>query len=149
MANNSIRTWGAALLLPSALSLGACHVKLVADYDDEFSKSAIAAEKEIDSLLENQRNPAKTTDISYEGNIAAYNQINVDLKSLLTRAMSHDNNEPSINQVKSLIETVDGLEAAHKRDGHLGAFEIDQKEAAIQAEISSIVRTENAKKAGA
>ena len=128
--------------------VAACHVQLVSDYDPEFVANAVEVQKEIDTLLQDQRNPVRGADLSYEASKPAYNKIEVDLSSLLARAQSHPDNDPTINQVKALIETVHGLERIHQRDNHLPRAVIDIEQDTIRRDISSIVRTENAKKAG-
>jgi hypothetical protein len=135
-------------LLGGLILLAGCHIQLVSDYDDQFVKDATEIQKEIDTLLQDQRNPVKGADLSYEASKPAYNKIEVDLSSLLTLAQSHKMNDPTINQVGKLIDTVRGLERIHQRDNRLPPFVIDTEQVTIRDQISSIVRTENAKKAG-
>jgi len=125
-----------------------CHVQLVSEYDEIFAMGAASTQKEIDGFLRNQRNPPSGADLTYEGSKSAYNQIEVDLDSLLVLAKSHPNNDPSINQVNAVIETVHGLEEVHRRHAPLPAVFIDEKRQTLMIEFSSIIRTENDKKAG-
>ncbi len=150
-----MRSYGAATLrtksawlLGSLILLAGCHIQLVSDYDEQFVKTASEIQKEVDTLLQDQRNPVKGADLSYEASKPAYNKIEVDLSSLLTLAQSHSMNDPTINEVNKLIDTVRGLERIHQRDNRLPPFVIDTEQAAIRDQISSIIRTENAKKAG-
>ena len=136
------------MLLGCLLLAAACHVQLVSDYDEEFVKTASEIQREIDTLLQNQRNPAKGADLSYEASKPAYNKIEVELSSLLALAQSHENNDPSIDQVKALIDTVHRLEAIHERDNRIPPVAINIEQNTIRTQISSIIRTENAKKAG-
>jgi hypothetical protein len=132
----------------AALLIAGCHVQLVSDYDEDFVKAAVSTEKEIDGFLQDQRNPPLGTDPSYDGNKTTYNKIEVDLDSLLVLARSHLNNDPSINQVTTAIDTFHGLENIHRRRGRLSIDFIDAKEQTFITEFSSMIRTENAKKAG-
>jgi hypothetical protein len=145
-----VRIFGArsVIVLACLILVAACHIQLVSDYDEEFVKTASDIQKEIDTLLQNQRNPPKGADLSYEANKPAYNKIEVELSSLLALAQSHENNDPSIDQVKALIETVHRLEAIHERDNRVPSAAINIEQNTIRTQISSIVRTENAKKAG-
>ncbi len=145
-----VRIFGARsfLVLCCLILVAACHVQLVSDYDEEFVKTASEIQREIDTLLQNQRNPPKGADLSYEANTPAYYKIEVELSSLLALAQSHENNDASIDQVKALIETVHQLEAIHERDNRIPPAAINIEQNTIRTQISSIVRTENAKKAG-
>ena len=150
MRSSGIRIPGvlSAILFSCLIFVAACHVQLVSDYDPEFVANAVEVQKEIDTLLQGQRNPVRGADLSYEASKPAYNKIEVDLSSLLARAQSHPDNDPTINQVKSLIETVHGLERIHQRDDHLPRAVIDIEQDTIRRDVSSIVRTENDKKTG-
>ena len=77
-----VRCVSALLALCATLFLAGCQVKLVPDYDEEFNKATIATQKEVASFLQGQINPTSTTDLTYEGNKAAYNKIRVDLREL-------------------------------------------------------------------
>ncbi len=150
MRRYCIRVFGARsfLVLGYLILVGACHIQLVSDYDEDFVKTASEIQREIDTLLQNQRNPPKGADLSYEANKPAYNKIEVELSSLLALAQSHENNDPSIDQVRALIETVHRLEAVHQRDNRIPPAAINIEQNTMRTQISSIVRTENAKKAG-
>ena len=131
-----------------AIVIAGCHVQLVSEYDEIFATAAASTQKEIDGFLQKQRNPPSGTDLTYEGNKSAYNEIEVDLDSLLVLAKSHPNNDPSINQVNAVIETVHGLADVHRGHTPLPADFIDEKRRTLMIEFSSIIRTENDKKAG-
>lgn len=136
------------MLLSWLLLLAGCHIQLVSDYDPQFVDQATEVEKEIDTLLQSQRNPVSGADLSYEASKPAYNKIEVDLNLLLTRAQSHDNNQQSIAQVEDLIGTVQAVENTHRRDNRLPLVLIANYQKSIRTDVSSIIRTENAKKAG-
>src|SRR5690242_17651579 len=102
-----------APLILLVLLASACHIKLVSDYDEAFVNAAAATQKEIAALLQNLRNPPTGYDISYQANIAKYNEIRTDLNGLLVLASAHQNNEPTVAQVNSLISMVNDLEKLH------------------------------------
>ena len=93
------------------------------------------------------RNPTSGTDITYDGNKGTYNKIQVDLNTLVVLARSHPNNDPTINQVNTVIESVHGLEDVHRQRGRLSPDYVDQKQKDLMMMFSSIIRTENTKKA--
>jgi hypothetical protein len=136
---------GVALLL---LSLAACHVRLVSDYDDQLVKDATAVQTDADTLLEAELNPPSGTETSYAANRAAYNKIAVDLDSLRTQAMSHPNNDLTIAQVGALAKTIEGLQQEHMKHNVLPPTYILQKQADIEHQVSLIIRTENDKRSG-
>ena len=129
------------------LTLTACHINLVAPYDDQFVKDAVTVQTDFDTLMQTLRNPPNGTDLGYNANKTAYNKIEVDLSGLLTRAQAHTNNQPIIDQVNKLTQVVRELEVTHKRDGHLPAAYLDEKQATVDQEIGIIIRTEIDKKA--
>jgi hypothetical protein len=137
----------AAVLVGASLALGACHVQLVGNYDENLVNGATAMAAEIDTVLENERNPATPADATYEANRAAYNQINADLRALLVRAEANDKNQHIVNQIRTLIDTVRALENTHRTEGRLSRAYLDAKQQNIEMEIVAIMRTENAKKA--
>jgi hypothetical protein len=130
------------------LSVAACHVQLVSDYDDQMVKDATAVQTDVDTLLQTELNPPKGTDTGYEASKPAYNKIAVDLDSLRTQAMSHPNNGPTIAQVDTLAKDIADLQALHMKDNTLGRAFIQQEQSDIATHVSLIVRTENDKKAG-
>jgi len=143
-----VRGSRAITLFSFLVLLAACHVQLVSDYDEELVKDATEVEKEIDALLQEQRNPVRGSDLSYEASKPAYNKIEVELHALLTRAQSHENNNETVSQVEALIKTVRLLEEIHQRDNRLPPATIGIQQDIIGRDISSIIRSENAKKAG-
>ena len=134
-------------LVFAILLMVGCHVELVSDYDEDLAKAVITTQKEIDSFLQSQRNPTSGTDITYDGNKGTYNKIQVDLNTLVVLARSHPNNDPTISQVNTVIESVHGLEDVHRQRGRLSPDYVDQKQKDLMMMFSSIIRTENAKKA--
>jgi hypothetical protein len=130
------------------LSVAACHVQLVSDYDDQMVKDATAVQTDVDTLLQTELNPPRETDTSYEASKPAYNKIAVNLDSLRMQAMSHPNNGPTIEQVDALAKDVADLQALHMKDNTLGRIFIQQEQNDIATHVSLIVRTENDKKAG-
>jgi hypothetical protein len=130
------------------LLVSACHVGLVGDYDENFIKAATELEKEIDGFLQNlEYPPVPTADLTYAGNIGTYNKLRVDLNALLVLARSHERNEPTINQVNALIRIVRGIEDVHKKQGKLSPGFIDSQREELLTAFTSIIRTENDKKA--
>jgi hypothetical protein len=130
------------------LSVAACHVQLVSDYDDQMVKDATAVQTDVDTLLQTELNPPRETDTSYEASKPAYNKIAVNLDSLRMQAMSHPNNGPTIEQVDALAKDVADLQALYMKDNTLGRIFIQQEQNDIATHVSLIVRTENDKKAG-
>jgi hypothetical protein len=128
------------------LLVGACHIKLVSDYDDNFVKAAAVAENEISTFIQSMKNPAPGTNLTYAGNIATYNKIEVDLNSCLVLASSHENNVQTIAQINTVIDRVHAMAARH-RAGPLSPAYLDQKQKDISLLISIVIRTENDKKA--
>jgi hypothetical protein len=123
-----------------------CHIKLVSDYDDDFVKAATNVEKEISTFLQNMKNPVSGSNLTYSGNIATYNKIEVDLNGLLVLARAHENNDQTIAQVDQIIYLVSSLEKLHK-SGPLSPAFVDQEQKDISLAISLVIRTENDKKA--
>jgi hypothetical protein len=136
----------APLILLLLLATSACHIKLVSDYDENFIKAATATQKEITLLLQNLRNPPSDYKIGYQDNIAKYNSIRADLNEMLVLASSHQNNEPTVDQVVSLIGMVNDLEKLHQSRQPSQAF-LEQEQRDINTAFSILIRTENAKKA--
>ncbi|MBV9829059.1 MAG: hypothetical protein JO001_25845 [Alphaproteobacteria bacterium] len=130
------------------LVVSACHIKLVSDYDDNFVQAAVSTEKEISTLLQNLRNPPIGTDITYKGNIANYNKVDVDMNHLAVLSSSHENNAASIAQVNKVIEIVHGLETLHRDNTTLSPAFVTQKQQDIDLAFAIVIRTENDKKAG-
>lgn len=130
------------------LSLAACHVRLVSDYDDQLVKAATTVQTDADTLLQTQLDPPKGTDTSYEATKPAYNKIAVDLNSLRTCATSHPNNGPTIAQVNTLANTIQDLQSLHMKNKPLSPTFIMQEQDDIRTQVSKIIRTENDKKAG-
>ena len=101
-----------ALLL--ILFVGGCHIQLVSEYDEDFVRTATGVQKEIGMLLQTLKNPPSGTDVSYQGNIPAYNKIIVDLNGLLILAGAHRNNEETVAQVKQMIQIFNELPERHR-----------------------------------
>jgi hypothetical protein len=128
------------------LAASACHIKLVSDYDENFVRAANATQKEITLLLQDLRNPPRDYKVGYQDNIANYNSIRADLNGMLVLASSHRDNEPTVDQVLSLIGMVNDLEKLHQSRQPSQAF-LEQVQRDINTAFSIIIRTENAKKA--
>jgi hypothetical protein len=135
-----------APLILLLLITNACHIKLVSDYDENFIKAATDTQKEITVLLQNLRNPPSDYKVSYLDNILKYNNIRADLNGMLVLASSHQNNEPTVDQVISVIEMVNDLEKLHQSRQPSHAF-LEQEQRDVNKAFSIIIRTENAKKA--
>jgi len=129
------------------LGVSGCHVQLVSDYDDDFVKAAASTQNEISTLLQNLQNPPSGYDVTYKGNIPNYNKIEVDLSGLDVLANSHQNNEPSIKQIESVVDMVHRLEKLHQA-GPISKAYLEQKQKDINSAFSFVIRTENDKKAG-
>ena len=142
-----VRCVSALLALCATLFLAGCQVKLVPDYDEEFSKETIATQKEVASFLQGQINPTSTTDLTYEGNKATYNKIRVDLNTLFVLASSVEGNEATVDQVNTLIASMNELQERHQRQGRLSAGYLEEKQPALMKMFVVIIRTQNAKKA--
>jgi hypothetical protein len=135
-----------ASLILLLLITSACHIKLVSDYDENFIRATTTTQKEITILLQNLRNPPRDYKVDYQNNIANYNNIRADLDGMLVLASAHQNNEPTVDQVVSLIGMVNDLEKLHQSRQPSQAF-LQQEQKDINMAFSIIIRTENAKKA--
>lgn len=129
------------------LTLTACHLNLVAPYDDQLVKDAVTLQTDYDTLAQTLRNPPNGANVEYDANKAAYNKINVDLSGLLTQAQAHTNNEAMIDLVDKLTKVVREMEADHKNKGRISIAYLDGKQATVDQQIGILIRTETDKKA--
>ena len=129
------------------LTLAACHINLVAPYDDQFVNDAVTVQTDFDTLIQTLRNPPNGTSVTYDANKASYNKINVDLSRLVTQAQTHTNNQPMIDQTTTLAGVVREVEATHRRTGHLSIAYLDDKQETLDQQIGIVIRTETDKKA--
>ncbi len=139
-----LRRGNVALVL---LTLAACHINLVAPYDNQFAKDAVTVQTDFDTLVQTLRNPPNGTNVTYDANKASYNKVNVDLSRLLTQAQTHTNNQSIIDQATKLAGVVREVEATHKREGHLSTDYLDDKQGTVDQQIGILIRTETDKKA--
>jgi len=130
------------------LVISGCHLKLFSDYDDNFVQAATATQKEISSLLQTLKNPPVGTDVTYKGNIANYNKIDVGINNLLVLASAHQNNDATIAQVNRLAGMVRDLENLHSKSSSLSPAFLTQEQQDINTAFTLVIRTENDKKAG-
>jgi hypothetical protein len=130
------------------LVVGGCHIKLVSEYDDNFVQAATSTQKAIGTLLQTLKNPPSGTDVTYNGNIATYNKIDVDINGLLVLASAHQNNDATIAQVNRLVSMVRDLESLHKKTDALSPAFLTQEQQDMNTAFTLVIRTENNKRAG-
>lgn len=133
-----------ARLLPVLFLVSACHVQLVAPYDDAFDTQVTTAQHDLDALMQGiAADPAR----SYDSLKADYLKVRIELDGLAVRAGSHANNDATVRSVNTVRKTFETFAAGHmaKQEMH-PQFVLDQL-ATMNIEFTVLLREELAKKA--
>src|SRR5271154_2421364 len=76
------------------LTLAACHINLVAPYDNQFVKDAVTVQTDFDTLVQTLRNPPNGTNVTYDANKASSTKVKLALTGLQTRAKTIPTTKP-------------------------------------------------------
>jgi hypothetical protein len=101
------------------VTLAACQVVLVSDYDEMFDQELTSTQKDVGALLTkigsktNPANPLQTGE-TYAANADAYQKVDTDLSALAVRAAAHRNNAEAVDSVQRLTRTFAAFESEHK-----------------------------------
>ncbi len=148
----------AAIILASAASLSACTVTLVSSYDEQTDKSATALQQKGDTFYQTLIN-ATPPDCLYARTKRFYNQIQIDLGVMKTRADAIDMNSftsSQITNIQQIFKLEEQIQQSHVKDAAAedkpetcidkDAAAADQ--AAFDQAIEAVLKLELAKKRG-
>jgi hypothetical protein len=100
-----------------AVSLGACTAQLISEYDELTDRRTSEVEEKVEGLLVRLERAGVTSDPADGafGTFAQdYDEIEVDLRLLETRANCFQQNERTVEQIQGLRASVNALREAHK-----------------------------------
>jgi len=135
------------------LSLAACHVTLLADYDEVFDREATNAQKDVDALYLKiiDNTDSQHPDITGETFAAdrdGYLKVRAELDGLLVRAQAHDHNENMVKSVKDIIHSFSVVEQEHKANPALHIAAARGELDLFNQQFTALIRQELLKKQG-
>jgi hypothetical protein len=135
-------------------SAGESHtIKLVSNYDEETDRSVMALQRKAESFLIKLEELDGSPECTYEHHKLFYAGAKVEISAIHVRAAALPDNQPTVEQVASLAQTLDSLEQLHKGKLKRGRScfskeEIAPVRRAFNAGFITIIKRELAKKRG-
>jgi hypothetical protein len=144
-----LRKIAGSMLLPAALamalSVAACQVKFVADYDEVFDEEITTAQMDTDALLSAiASDPAQP----YSSFASDYATVNTDLDALQLRAGIYDNNREEIDMVAILKRSFAEFQQSHASGRTMQAQVAEFELAGLNKEFARLMKLELLKKSG-
>ena len=149
-SNNPIR-W--VLVVGGLICLSACHMTLLADYDDVFDQEATNAQKDVAALYQkiidnpNAQHPDITAE-TYGTDRESYTKIRAELDGLRVRAEAHDHNENTIKSVDAIAHSFSVAEDEHKKSSGLRIAAAQGELDLLNQQFTALIRQELLKKQG-
>jgi hypothetical protein len=136
--------WLVICLLPGLLN---CSVTLNSMYDPEMDQGATSLQKKMDGFLTKLERHDGHPQVEYAWNTAFYDDYLVELRSLLLRAQSHENNEIAVKQLTFMMENLQQLRLAHEA-GSLATSTIQATRNLFNQSWKTIIAHEISKRRG-
>ncbi len=121
-----------------------CAITLVSKYDEKTENYASDFRTQADTFLTSlERNPGAT----YALNTKFYDDARITLRGMLNRANQIDKNKITVQQIETLMDNVDTLEALHKI-GPISSASIVNIRSSFESICGAIIKLEILKKRG-
>lgn len=103
------------LFIVVSVFLAGCQtVNLISDYDEETDKSVSALQKKVDTFFQMYESDPATIGGNYEQHISFYDEVQIDINSILFRVNAAPKNEISSELVTELDKIIDKFEELHQ-----------------------------------
>ncbi len=117
---------------------------LIAPYNAAVTQQIVGLQKQVDTLLLNVEQSVGTPRANYSRYVKSYNQIQVNLTSIITQAKAIPHNALTVKQLQLLQNTINDLQKLHKM-GFKTSKQVQLIEQSINQSFSAILKLEYAK----
>ncbi len=137
-------------LLPFALMIAACTVKLISDYDEALDRAASDLQIKVEAFLVKMQASAGTPDGEYAKNSTFYDEVKVALSAMRLRAEATPKNELTVEQIGLLEKNLENLRQLHESAGPAGLSKtvVATTRTLLNTQFKAILTLELAKKRG-
>ena len=119
-------------------------MRLIAPYNAAITQQIVSLQKQVDSVLLRVEQGVGTPRANYSRYVKSYNQIQVNLTSIITQASAIPRNELSVKQLQLLKNSINDLQKLHKM-GFKTAKQVQIIEQSIDQSFAAILKLEYAK----
>ena len=134
-------------ILAWMLVVAGCTVKIISSYDDVTDKAVTALQKKTETHLVALEALEGLPDCKYERHKVFYEEVKVDISSIMVRAAAIPQNEITTEQAALLSSSLNGLERLHKI-ACLTTGQIESLRIQFNSSFTAILKLELAKRRG-